>query len=135
MVFRKWLLMLVLSTFSLGVCARSALFCNAEKGGASHSLEVVERRDGAPDFSYLSSTPSRSLVLNCTIDSSLIAGVPVVSGAVVTYPLSGGDSLIIARKSYGYILDMSKLDAGNYCSGVVAKKVTITAGKGKCKIQ
>jgi hypothetical protein len=132
---RGWFFVLMLPFVSFAVYAKSTLSCDADKGGVSHSLTIAEKDGGAPDFSYLSSTPSQSLALNCTIDSSLVTGVPRVSGNVVTYPLSGGDSLSIIKQSRGYVLDMSKLDAASYCSGVVAKKVTITNGKNKCKVQ
>ncbi|KAA0088121.1 hypothetical protein CIW54_11775 [Paraburkholderia sp. T12-10] len=120
---------------SLGVCAKPTLSCDADKGSISHSLEITEKDNGVPDFSYLSSTPSEGLALNCTIDSSLVNGMPVVSGNTVTYRLSGGDSLSITKQLHGYLLDMSKLDAANYCSGIIAKKVTVSFGRKKCKIQ
>jgi hypothetical protein len=111
------------------------LSCDADKGSISHSLEITEKGSGVPDFSYLSSTPSQGLALNCTIDSTLVNGTPTVSGSTVTYPLSSGDSLSITKQPHGYLLDMSKMDAANYCSGIVAKKVSVSYGKKKCDIR
>ena len=120
---------------SIEVCAKPTLSCDADKDNISHSLEITEKDDGVPDFSYLSSTPSQSLALNCTIDSSLVRGAPTVSGNTVTYPLGSGDSLSITKQLHGYLLDMSKLDAANYCSGIVAKKIVIRVGDKKCKVK
>jgi len=130
----KWFLALVLVVVSLGVRAKPTLSCDADKGSISHSLEITEKDSGVPDFSYMSSTPSQGLALNCTIDSSLVNGRPTISGSTVTYPLSSGDSLSITKQAHGYLLDMSKMDAANYCSGIVAKKVTVSYGKKKCDI-
>jgi hypothetical protein len=131
----KWLSISTLALASLGVCAKQTLSCDADRSSISHSLEIIENESGVPDFSYLSSTPSQGLALNCTIDSSLVNGAPKVSGNTVTYSLSGGDSLSVTKQPHGYLLDMSKLDAANYCSGIVAKKITVTAGRKRCKIQ
>lgn len=131
----KSFLVSVSALISLGVCAKPTLSCDADRGGISHYLEITEKEGGVPDFSYLSSTPSQGLALNCTIDSSLLSGTPAVFGNTITYPLSGGDSLSITRQSHGYLLDMEKLDAANYCSGIVAKKITVTVGKRRCRVQ
>ena len=120
---------------SIEVYAKPTLSCDADKDNISHSLEITEKDDGVPDFSYLSSTPSQSLALNCMIDSSLVRGAPTVSGNTVTYPLGSGDSLSITKQLHGYLLDMSKLDAANYCSGIVAKKIVIRVGDKKCKVK
>ncbi len=133
--FGKLFLLSMSALISHGVHAKPTFSCDADTGGISHFLEITEKEGGAPDFSYLSSTPSQGLVLNCTIDSLLVSGTPEVSGNTITYRLSGADSLSITKQSHGYLLDMAKLDAANYCSGVVAKKVTISVGKKKCKIQ
>ena len=130
-----WFLAPVLAWVSLGVCAKPTLSCDADKGSTSHSLEITEKDSGAPDFSYLSSTPSQGVALNCMSDSSLVSGAPTVSGNTITYSLAGGDSLRITKQSHGYRLDMSKLDAANYCSGIVAKQVIVLAGKKKCEVQ
>lgn len=130
-----WFLAPMLALASLGVCAKPMLSCDADKGRTSHSLEITEKDNGVPDFSYLSSTPSQGLALNCTIDSSLVTGTPTVSGNTTTYTLGSGDSLRITKQSNGYLLDMSKLDAANYCSGIVAKQVIVLAGKKKCEVQ
>jgi hypothetical protein len=129
-----WFVASMLVVVSLGVRANPTLSCDADKGSISHSLEITEKDSGVPDFSYLSSTPSQGLALNCTIDSTLVNGTPTVSGSTVTYPLSSGDSLSITKQAHGYLLDMSKMDAANYCSGIVAKKVTVSYGKKKCDI-
>jgi hypothetical protein len=131
----KWFIASMLCGASLGVHAKPILSCDADKGSISHSLEITEKRGGVPDFSYLSSTPSQGLALNCTIDSSLVSGTPTVSGNTVTYPLNGGDSLTITKQSHGYLLDMSKMDAANYCSGIVAKEVTVSYGKKRCDVR
>lgn len=130
----KLLLASMLIAVSLGVSAKPTLSCDADKGSISHSLEITEKDGGVPDFSYMSSTPSQGLALNCTIDSSLVNGNPTVSGSTVTYPLSSGDSLSITKQSHGYLLDMSKMDPANYCSGIVAKKITVSYGKKKCEV-
>jgi hypothetical protein len=130
----KLFLASALMLISLGACAKSTFACDADKGSISHSLEITEKDNGVPDFSYMSSTPSENLALNCTIDSTLVSGKPTVSGNTVTYPLSGGDSLSITKQVHGYVLDMSKLDPANYCSGIVAKRITVSFGKKKCKI-
>ncbi|NRO99637.1 hypothetical protein GWC77_27695 [Paraburkholderia sp. NMBU_R16] len=124
----------MLGLLSLSVCAKPTLSCNADKAGVSHSLEITEKNSGVPDFSYLSSTPSEGLALNCTIDSSLVNGTPTMSGNTVVYPLSSGDSLTIIKQLHGYLLDLSKLDAANYCSGIVAKKVTVNFGRKRCVV-
>ena len=129
-----WFLAPMLVLVSLRVCAKPTLSCDVDKGSISHSLEITEKDNGVPDFSYLSST-SQGLALNCTIDSSLVNGTPTVSGNTITYPLSSGDSLSITKQLHGYLLDMSKLDAANYCSGIVAKKVIVLFGKKKCKVR
>ena len=129
-----WLFVSILVLVGLAVCAKPTLSCDADKGNVSHSLEITEKNNGVPDFSYLSSTPSEGLALNCTIDSSLVSGVPTLSGNTVTYPLNGGDSLSITKQLHGYLLDLSKSDAANYCSGVVAQKVIVSFGRKKCKI-
>jgi hypothetical protein len=131
----NWFVALILVVVSLGAYAKPTMSCDVDKGSVSHSLEITEQGAGAPDFSYLSSTPSQGLALNCTIDSSLVSGTPIVSGSTVTYPLSSGDSLSITKQSHGYLLDMSKMDPANYCSGIVAKKVTIYYGKKKCDVR
>lgn len=130
-----WFLAPMLVLVSLGVCAKPTLSCDVDKDSISHSLEITEKDNGVPDFSYLSSTPSQGLALNCTIDSSLVNGTPTVSGNTITYPLSSGDSLSITKQLHGYLLDMSKLDAANYCSGIVAKKIIVLFGKKKCKVR
>jgi hypothetical protein len=131
----KWFSVSTLALASLGAYAKQTLSCDADRSSISHSLEMTDNESGVPDFSYLSSTPSQGLALNCTIDSSLVNGAPTVSGNTVTYTLSGGDSLSITKQPHGYLLDMSKLDAANYCSGIVAKKITVTVGRKRCKIQ
>src|SRR5579871_3298227 len=103
----KWLMMSLLALGSFEAHANSTLSCDADSGRTSHSLEITEKSGSAPDFSYLSSTPSQGLALNCTVDSSLVSGKPTVSGDTVTYPLNGGDSLSITKQPRGYILDMS----------------------------
>ncbi|MGF6644117.1 hypothetical protein P3T24_003541 [Paraburkholderia sp. GAS33] len=130
-----WFVASILVVVSFGVHANPTLSCDADKGSISHSLEITEKGSGVPDFSYLSSTPSQGLALNCTIDSTLVNGTPTVSGSTVTYPLSSGDSLSITKQPHGYLLDMSKMDAANYCSGIVAKKVSVSYGKKKCDIR
>ncbi|WP_115535252.1 hypothetical protein [Trinickia dinghuensis] len=129
------LLASMLMPIGLGVSAKPTLSCDADKSSISHSLEITEKNNGVPDFSYMSSTPSQSLALNCTIDSSLVSGAPTFSGNMITYTLSGGDSLSITKQSHGYLFDMSRLNSANYCSGVVAKKLMISFGKVKCKIE
>lgn len=130
-----WFLAPMLVLVSLDVCAKLTLSCDADKGSTSHSLEIAEKGNGVPDFSYLSSTPSQGLALNCTIDSSLVSGTPTVSGNTITYSLSSGDTLRLTKQSHGYLLDMSKLDSANYCSGIVAKKVIVFSGKKKCEVR
>ena len=130
-----WFLAPMLALVSLGVCAKPTLSCDADKGSTSHSLEITEKDSGAPDFSYLSSTPSQGVALNCMIDSSLVSGAPTMSGNTITYSLAGGDFLRITKQSHGYRLDMSKLDAANYCSGIVAQQVIVRAGKKRCEVQ
>jgi len=131
----KWLLVLVIQVFGIEVSAKPTLSCGADIGRISHSLEIDEKSGEVASFSYLSSAPSQSLALNCTIDSSLVSGAPTVSGGVVIYPLSGGDFLTIAKQRHGYLVDMSRLDAANYCGGIVAKKITVVVGRKRCKIQ
>jgi hypothetical protein len=133
--FNKWFMAPMLVVVSLGVHAKPTFSCDADKGSISHSLEITEKENGVPDFSYVSSTPSQGLALNCTIDSSLVNGTPTISGNTVTYPLSSGDSLSITKQSHGYLLDMSKMDSANYCSGIVAKEVVVSSGKKKCKVR
>lgn len=132
---KRWFLAPMLALVNLGVYAKPPLSCDAYKGSTSHSFEITEKDSGVPDFSYLSSTSSQGLALNCTIDSSLVTGTPTVSGNAITYSLSSNDSLRITKQSDGYLLDMSKLDAANYCSGIVARRVIVVAGKKKCEVQ
>ena len=132
---KRWFVASMLALVNLSAYAKPPLSCDAYKGSTSHSLEITEKNNEAPGFSYLSSTPSQGLALNCTIDSSLVTGAPTVSGNTITYSLAGGDSLRITKQSHGYRLDMSKLDAANYCSGIVAKQVIVLAGKKKCEVQ
>lgn len=129
-----WVMASMLIVVSLGARANSTLSCDADKGGISHSLEITEKGGNVPDFSYISSTFSQGLALNCTIDSTLVSGTPTESGSTVTYPLNSGDSLSITRQAHGYLLDMSKMDPANYCGGVVARRVTVSYGKKKCEV-
>ncbi|MBN3765266.1 hypothetical protein [Burkholderia sp. Ac-20365] len=106
--------------------------CSVDQDEVSHDLEVKQSNGGIVSFSYLSSVPGQGIATNCTIDSSLVKGTPIVSSNMMTYPMLDGDVITVTKTARGFVFDMSKLDQVKYCSGPIASKILLQPGKKKC---
>ncbi|WP_218001594.1 hypothetical protein [Paraburkholderia acidipaludis] len=85
-------------------------------------------------FSYLSSVRTPGLATNCTVDSGDVHGTPVVAGDITTFKMEGDDVVLIQKSPKGWVFDLSKLKATNYCDGTIAQRVVLKPGVKKCGV-
>lgn len=116
------------------VARAETLRCTSDHKGVLHTLRVRVDAGEVTDFTYMSSVRTPGLATNCTIDKSDVQGTAVIAAGTVTYNLSNGDSIVVKRDGPGWLFDMSKLTAINYCSGIIAREVSIAPNQRRCVV-